>query len=169
MALTSKQEAFTRYFVETGNASEAYRRAYQVSADTKPETIHKRASELLANGEVTGRVAMLQGKAAKKAEITVDSLAQELEEARAIALSEKQSSAAVSATMGKAKLFGLGVEKRHLSGTLQVINITAKQLEALNDDELAALETAYPVLQKLGLIAAGDPGGETGEGSEQED
>jgi phage terminase small subunit len=129
----------------------------------------KAASNLWTNVDIKERVTELQSKAVKKVEITVDSLAQELEEARAIALAEKQSSAAVSATMGKAKLFGLGVEKRHLSGTLQVINITAKQLEALNDDELAALETAYPVLQKLGLIAAGDPGGETGEGSEQED
>ncbi len=127
------------------------------------------AAALAREEHISTRVTELQSKAVKKVEITVDSLAQELEEARAIALAEKQSSAAVSATMGKAKLFGLGVEKRHLSGTLQVINITAKQLEALNDDELAALETAYPVLQKLGLIAAGDPGGETGEGSEQED
>ncbi len=127
------------------------------------------AAALAREEHISTRVTELQSKAVKKVEITVDSLAQELEEARAIALAEKQSSAAVSATMGKAKLFGLGVEKRHLSGTLQVINITAKQLEALNDDELAALETAYPVLQKLGLIASGDPGGEAGEGSEQED
>jgi hypothetical protein len=127
------------------------------------------AAALAREEHISTRVTELQSKAVKKVEITVDSLAQELEEARAMALKEKQTSAAVSATMGKAKLFGLGVEKRHLSGTLQVINITAKQLEALNDDELAALETAYPVLQKLGLIAAGDPGGEAGEGSEQED
>ena len=139
MTLTSKQEAFARFFVETGNASEAYRRAYQVSAGIKPETVHKRASELLANGEVTGRVSQLQGKAAKRAEITVQSLADELEEARAI---------------GKAKLFGLGSENRRVTGTIPVVQVTAKQLEALSDDELATLETAYPVLQKLGLIGS---------------
>src|SRR5262245_55250577 len=30
--------------------------------------------------------------------------------------------------------------------------ITAARLDALSDDELAALEAAYPVLQKLGLV-----------------
>lgn len=159
MSLTAKQEAFARYFVETGNASEAYRKAYQVGASTKPETVHKRASELLANGDVTGRVSQMQGKAAKKAEITVDSLAQELEEARAIALAEKQTSAAVSATMGKAKLFGLGVEHRRMSGTIQIVNITIEQLSVLTRDELTLLEAAYPILEKLRLVGS-DTGGE---------
>lgn len=158
----ARHETFAQGLAKGMSATEAY-----AAAGYKGD--RKAASNLWTNMDIKERVTELQSKAVKKVEITVDSLAQELEEARAIALAEKQSSAAVSATMGKAKLFGLGVEKRHLSGTLQVINITAKQLEALNDDELAALETAYPVLQKLGLIAAGDPGGETGEGSEQED
>lgn len=158
----ARHETFAQGLAKGMTADEAYQKA-----GFKPN--RGNAATLKANQSILDRVTELQSKAIKKAEITVDSLAQELEEARAIALAEKQSSAAVSATMGKAKLFGLGVEKRHLSGTLQVINITAKQLEALNDDELAALETAYPVLQKLGLIAAGDPGGEAGEGSEQED
>lgn len=169
MSLTPKQEAFARAYVETGNASEAYRRAYNVGEKTKPETVWRKASEVLADGKVTARVRELQGKAAQKVSITVESLATELEEARQIAIKEKQSSAAVSATMGKAKLFGLGTENRKISGTLQVITISAKQLEALTDDELAALESAYPVLQKLGLVSAGNPGGETGEGGEQED
>jgi phage terminase small subunit len=158
MTLTSKQEAFARFFVETGNASEAYRRAYQVSEGIKPETVHKRASELLANGEVTGRVSQLQGKAAKRAEITVQSLADELEEARAIALAEKQSSAAVSATMGKAKLFGLGVENRRMSGTIQIVNITIEHLSVLTRDELTLLEAAYPVLEKLRLVGSDTSG-----------
>lgn len=122
------------------------------------------ASRLMTNDAVRRRVTEIQSKAVRKAEITVQSLADELEEARAIALAEKQSSAAVSATMGKAKLFGLGSENRRISGTIQVVQVTAKQLEALTDDELASLEAAYPVLQKLGLIggdiaAAPDAGG----------
>lgn len=169
MSLTAKQEAFALYFVETGNASEAYRKAYQVGESTKPETVHKRASELLANGEVTGRVTKLQGKAAQKASVTVDSLAQELEEARAIALAEKQSSAAVSATMGKAKLFGLGVERRHLSGTLQLITITPEMIEGLSKDERAIFRSAIPVLDKLGFFAGHDRSSGAEGGSEQED
>ena len=36
--LTPKQEAFACAYVETGNASEAYRRAYDVAPDCKPNT-----------------------------------------------------------------------------------------------------------------------------------
>ncbi|HEX2753737.1 MAG TPA: terminase small subunit [Alphaproteobacteria bacterium] len=163
MSLTGKQEAFARAYTELGNASEAYRRSYQASK-MKPETIWSRASELLADSKVAARVKEIQDSAAAKVVVTVHSLAQELEEARAVAMSEKQPSAAVSATMGKAKLFGLGSENRKVSGTIQVVTITAKQLDALTDDELALLETAYPVLQKLGLV-----GGDTGSTAEEGD
>ena len=63
MALTPKKEAFSLAYLETGNASEAYRRAYSAEK-MKPETIHKRASELLADREVAGRIAELQQAAA---------------------------------------------------------------------------------------------------------
>ncbi|MGU9998175.1 terminase small subunit, partial [Bordetella avium] len=39
MALTPKQEAFALAYVETGNASEAYRRAYSAER-MKPETVN---------------------------------------------------------------------------------------------------------------------------------
>mgnify|MGYP006396922529 CR=1 FL=1 len=129
--------------------------AAYAEAGFKPH--RQNASRLMTNDAVRRRVNEIQSKAVKKAEITVQSLADELEEARAIALAEKQSSAAVSATMGKAKLFGLGSENRRISGTIQVVQVTAKQLEALTDDELASLEAAYPVLQKLGLIGGDSP------------
>ncbi|MEN5103794.1 hypothetical protein [Brucella anthropi] len=158
----ARHEAFAQGLAKGISADEAYQKA-----GYKPH--RGNASTLRTNQNILGRVAELQGKAAQKLAVTVESLATELEEARQIAIEEKQSSAAVSATMGKAKLFGLGTENRKISGTLQVITISAKQLEALTDDELAALESAYPVLQKLGLVSASNTGGETGEGSEQED
>ena len=54
--MTPRQEAFALAYVETGNASEAYRRAYPRSRNRKPEPVDKRASELMANGKVLGRV-----------------------------------------------------------------------------------------------------------------
>lgn len=119
------------------------------------------ASRLKANESIQKRVEELRSKVAKKVEVTVESLAAELEEARSIALKEKQTSAAVSASMGKAKLFGLGKENRHHSGSVQIVTLSSKDLEGLSSDELAALEKAYPVLQKLGLIG-GDSGSEAG-------
>lgn len=157
--ITPKQEAFVREYLKDLNATQA-----AIRAGYSEKTAQEQGSRLLSNVMVAEAVAKRQDKAAKRAEITVDSLAQELEEARAIALAEKQSSAAVSATMGKAKLFGLGSENRKISGTIQVVTITAKQLDALTEDELALLETAYPVLQKLGLIG-GDTVAAAEEGS----
>lgn len=158
----ARHEAFARGLAQSMTADEAYQKA-----GYKPH--RGNASTLRSNQTILDRVSELQGKAAEKVMVTVASLTEELEQARAIALAEKQSSAAVAASMGKAKLHGLGVEKRQVTGTMQIINITAKQIGALNDDELAALEAAYPVLQKLGLVATGDQSGEAGEGSEQAD
>lgn len=107
-SLTLKQEAFCQAYIETGNASEAYRTAY-AAEKMKPETINVKASELLANGKITVRVAELRGEIKDRHNVTVDSLIAELEEARQAALAAEtpQSSAAVAATMGKAKLVGL--------------------------------------------------------------
>lgn len=107
-SLTIKQEAFCQAYIETGNASEAYRKAY--AADKmKPEAIHVQASKLLDNPKIALRVSELQGEIKERHNVTVDSLILELEEARRAALTAEtpQSSAAVAATMGKAKLVGL--------------------------------------------------------------
>ena len=106
--LTIKQEAFARAYVETGNASEAYRRAYD-AARMKPESVYESASRLLAGVKIAARLAELREPIMQRHNVTVDSLVLELEEARQAALSAEtpQSSAAVAATMGKAKICGL--------------------------------------------------------------
>ena len=108
LKLTIKQEAFARAYVETGNASEAYRRAYN-SSKMKPESVNESASRLLADVKITARLAELRKPIMQRHNVTVDSLVLELEEARQAALSAEtpQSSAAVAATMGKAKICGL--------------------------------------------------------------
>lgn len=106
--LTLKQEAFCQAYIETGNASEAYRKAY--AADRmKPETIHVQANKLQNNPKITLRITELQGEHRQRHNLTVDDLLAELEEARRVALDSDtaQASAAVGATMGKAKLLGL--------------------------------------------------------------
>lgn len=55
MSLTPKQEAFCLAYLETGNASEAYRRAYSAQ-NMSPNVIHNKASALLAKGEVRVRI-----------------------------------------------------------------------------------------------------------------
>lgn len=106
--LTPKQEAFCLAYIETGNASEAYRLAYNAER-MKAETINRRAKEMLDNGKITARVSELQDTHIERHKLTVDDLLKELEDARQAALTAEtpQSSAAVAATMGKAKLLGL--------------------------------------------------------------
>lgn len=109
-ALTPKQEKFCLAYVETGNASEAYRRAYDAD-NMKPETINETACRLLKNPKIAARVASFHQTAAEHALVSVLSLTEELEEARLMAHSLGQPSAAVSASMGKAKLHGLLTDK----------------------------------------------------------
>lgn len=115
--LTAKQEAFAVAFIETGNASEAYRRTHDVGADTKPESIWSAASRCLGDIKVQSRIKELQALARDMALVSVGSLTEELEAARVKAMADdKGASAAVSATMGKAKLHGLLIEKAELTG-----------------------------------------------------
>lgn len=105
--LTPKQEAFALAYVETGNAAEAYRRAYDVRAATQHSSIYTNASKLLDNAKVMQRVRDLQAQAADMCLYTVRDAFTEYEAARQLALQEANPSAAVSAVTGKVKLFGL--------------------------------------------------------------
>lgn len=104
--LTPKQEKFCQLYVETGNASEAYRGSYDASK-MKPDSVNRKAKELLDNVKIAARLKQIRERHIKRHEVTVDSLVGELEEARLLALELAQPSAAVSASMGKAKIYGL--------------------------------------------------------------
>ena len=110
--LTPKQEAFAMAYVETGNASEAYRRSYNAEK-MKPETVNRTAKEQLDNPKIAARLAELKAAHVERHEITVDDLIRELEEARSIAMAgeRQQPAAMVAATMGKAKILGLVQDK----------------------------------------------------------
>ena len=104
--LTIKQENFCLAYIETGNASEAYRQAYRCGR-MKPETVNKNAFKLTECTKITTRLAVLREAVAEKHNVTVDSLIIELEEARDIAKNSGSAMAMVQATMGKAKICGL--------------------------------------------------------------
>ena len=105
--MTIKQELFAQAYIETGNASEAYKRAYNTQANAN--TVNRKASQLLKHPEVIKLLADLQAIHRQRHKLTIDDILQELEDARQKALSAEtpQCSAAISATMGKAKLLGL--------------------------------------------------------------
>ena len=109
--LTPKQEKFCQVYIETGNASEAYRQAYNTEK-MKPESVNSKGYQLLQQVQITARLDELRAEHKKRHEITVDTLVAELEEARKLAFETDKAAAAVQATMGKAKLLGLVVDKQ---------------------------------------------------------
>ena len=109
--LTPKQERFCQVYIETSNASEAYRQAYNAEK-MRPDTVNNKAYGLLQKGYIRARVDELRAEHKKRHDITVDTLVAELEEARKLAFETDKAAAAVSATMGKAKLLGLVIEKQ---------------------------------------------------------
>lgn len=105
--LTPKQEAFALAYFETGNAAEAYRRAYDVSETAKDSWIYVEACQLLDHPKISLRLEELESQARKLSMFTRLKALDEYEEARQIAVREANPGAAVSATNGKVKLFGL--------------------------------------------------------------
>lgn len=137
MSLTPKQEAFAKAYVETGNASEAYRMSYDVSPETKTETVWNEASKLKGNPIVAARIFELQEQLNKRHEVTVDSLVKELEQARLQASQAEQTSSMVAATMGKAKLHGLLTDKQEITSPDESMKPTTIVLipEPIPDDQ----------------------------------
>lgn len=86
--LTPKQEAFCLKYIELGNASEAYRQAYNAE-NMKPESVHRKAAELLADGKITARIEALQAEHMKRHNLTVDKVITDLLEQCAVCMGKK--------------------------------------------------------------------------------
>ena len=119
--ITPKQDRFSCVYVETGNASEAYRQAYDVGENTLPARIWSDACKTLAKPIVAQRVAELQMAAQERTLVTIESISKELDENRAAAKEWEQSASMNAASLGKAKLHGLLVEKIDSKETLTIV------------------------------------------------
>ncbi len=67
--LTPKQEKFCLVYLKTGNASEAYRQAYDTS-NMKPESVNRKAKDVLDNVKITSRLVELNEIAVTDAVMT---------------------------------------------------------------------------------------------------
>lgn len=105
--LTPKQEAFALAFLETGNAAEAYRRAYDVAPDAKDGWLYVEACQLLDNPKIALRLKTLREQAERLSIFNLAAAMDEFEQARSLAKTTMNPSAMVAATAGKVKLFGL--------------------------------------------------------------
>lgn len=141
--MTPKQAAFVQAYIETQNASEAYRLAYNSNAAA--HIIHRKAYELLKHPEVKKELETLKAETRERNKVTIDSILIELEQARTLALEadNPQCSAAIAASMSKAKLLGLVVVKQEhkidgvamLLTSLQGKALTPQTQIDLDDDD----------------------------------
>lgn len=113
--LTPKQENFCLAYLETGNASEAYRRSYS-PAKMKPETVNRTAKELLDNPKIAARLAEIRAPAREKAGLTLESHLRRLEELSIKAEQAGQYAAAITAEANRGKVSGLYTDKLEHSG-----------------------------------------------------
>ena len=143
--MTPKQEHFARLYVETGNASEAYRQAYNAE-NMKPETVTNEAYKLLQSPDISAMVDDLKAEARQRHRVIVDDLLHELEQARAAALAAPtpQSSAAVSATMGKAKMLGLLVDRAEIKAEAETSQVKQEERKCpLSQEEIRQVSNAF--------------------------
>lgn len=99
-----RHERFAQELAKGKSASEAYRLAGYSPDDGN-------AIRLTGNDKVQTRLRELQRPAVEAAQMTLESLLEELEQARELAMSLEQPAAAVSAIKEKGVLSGLRVEK----------------------------------------------------------
>lgn len=123
--LTLKQEAFCLAFIETGNASEAYRRAYNAE-NMKTDTIHRNAKALQSNNKIATRLNELRAEIRERHNLTVDDISRMLQEDRTFARDLEAPAAAISASMGLAKLHGFLTDKVDVTAGIKVIQATDK-------------------------------------------
>jgi len=117
--LTIKQERFVAEYLKDGNASRAYREAYDAE-NMLPNVIHVKACELLKTGKVAVSVDLARKRMAAKVEITHQKIIEMLIEDREFAQSLKNASAATAASMSLAKVTGhLTEDKKNMRLPLQ--------------------------------------------------
>jgi hypothetical protein len=124
----------------------AYQAAgYRASLDDKSKSCSADACahRLFKNAQVQRRIREISVMAAKRNEVTEDSLIGELEQARIAALEAQQASAAVAATMGKAKVCGLLVERKETGKPGDFDSMTVEELRQYLSGAISETKQAH--------------------------
>ena len=125
--LTAKQEKFCQNIVKGMSQSDAYREAYNTGKG-KDKTVWENASRLMNDSKVTARIEELKQKTTAEIKYTVEDSFRKLSEIQDLALKNKKLTDAIKAEELKGKLKGLYVEKKEISGGL---DLTAFKIEVV--------------------------------------
>lgn len=127
--LTEQQEKFVQHYVKNGNASAAYRHAYN-SKGMLPKTVTEAASRMLRKSNVAARLQQLQEKTAARNDVTADMIVQEL---RKVGFADIRRAVKWNGTSIPLKL-GKGDEQAGTPGAVELISS-----DAIDDDTAAAI------------------------------
>ena len=109
---TQKQTAFALAYLETGQPSQSYRDAGYKCDRMSDKAISVEANRLLNVPSVSLAVEEGRREARERCQVTIESLTADLEQDRQLAHQASNPTAAVAATMAKAKLHGLADGER---------------------------------------------------------
>jgi phage terminase small subunit len=121
--LTIKQENFCLAYIETGNATEAYRRSY-TATNMSDNAIGVEAKSLLDTPKIALKIAELRKPAVEAAQVTLTEHLNDLKRLRDKAEQEGKYSAAIAAETARGKASGLYVENVNHSGNVGLPSIT---------------------------------------------
>lgn len=139
--LTSKQLEFAELIASGFTKAEAFRKAYDVSPDTKEKSIHEMASKTFNNVKVISRVKAIQHQKAEDQRMlgikTQEFLMRSLEKEATNMDNNSASRIRALELMGKAHMVGLFADKIEIKS--ENINMTADELEDQLKDKLQKL------------------------------
>jgi hypothetical protein len=125
--LTPKQEAFAIAVASGMTQADAYRSAYNVKPETKPETVQNKAYQMMQKGEVRARVDELKKPIIEAAGITLESHLARLEHLGKKAEDAESFTAAISAEVARGKVAQLYTDNINVTGNFNVgIKINGK-------------------------------------------
>ena len=148
-ALTPKQERFCQKYIETGNASEAYRQAYNV-ANMKPESVNRKAKELIDNVKITARIEALQAEHKARHILTIDTILNDLQNIVDQCLGRKRVTVTLAtkdSQTGEAKPIELSKLIYDPTGALKAIELMGKHLGMFTGKEQAQVQTLPAQIQ----------------------
>jgi phage terminase small subunit len=101
-SITAQKQRFIEAYLISSNATQS-----AIDAGYSKRTASVQASRMLKEDVIQDAIQDARHAASERNKITVDHLIDELEAARQIAKDERNASAMISATLGKAKILGL--------------------------------------------------------------
>lgn len=117
--MTIRREKFCREYIKHQNGDKAYKLAYNPDGMSQ-RSISREVQKLLSNPLIINRIKEMQQPALLKAQVSLERHLLDLERLRELAVEKGQIGAAVNAESLRGKACGLYIERKDVSGSLEI-------------------------------------------------